>query len=146
MFYVRLIRNLPDSVRRVLIAYPEYPRYPFHRTFATLVGYGVSRKMARAGYDVATTSGDLRCRTIMIASGACNVPSVPALGKAVPPSALATDDPYRTADYPGFVSVVGCGRHDPEGRPWREALARELRYFERQESLPEIGSPPGEED
>ena len=67
-------------------------------------------------------------------------------GKAVPPSALATDDPYRTADYPGFVSVVGCGRHDPEGRPWREALARELRYFERQESLPEIGSPPGEED
>src|SRR5215510_9629278 len=39
-----------------------------------------------AGYDVATTNGDLRCRTIMIASGACNVPSVPALGKAVPPS------------------------------------------------------------
>ena len=28
-----------------------------------------------AGYDVATTNGDLRCRTIMIASGACNVPS-----------------------------------------------------------------------
>ena len=26
-----------------------------------------------AGYDVATTNGDLRCRTIMIASGACNV-------------------------------------------------------------------------
>ena len=25
-----------------------------------------------AGYDVATTNGDLRCRTIMIASGACN--------------------------------------------------------------------------
>jgi putative flavoprotein involved in K+ transport len=39
-----------------------------------------------AGYDVATTNGDLRCRTIMIASGACNAPSVPALGTAVPPS------------------------------------------------------------
>ena len=45
-----------------------------------------------AGYDVATTNGDLRCRTIMIASGACNVPSVPALEQS-----RAAIDPVRHA-------------------------------------------------
>jgi len=38
------------------------------------------------GYDVATTNGDVRCRTIIIASGACNTASVPALASAVPSS------------------------------------------------------------
>ena len=64
-----------------------------------------------AGYDVATTNGDLRCRTIMIASGACNVPSVPALGKAVPPSIRCfTPFSYRNPnDLPeGGVLVVGA--------------------------------------
>ena len=35
-----------------------------------------------AGYHVATSNGDLRCRTVVLASGACNVPSVPALRQA----------------------------------------------------------------
>ena len=64
-----------------------------------------------AGYDVATTNGDLRCRTIMIASGACNLPSVPALGKAVPPSIRCfTPFSYRNPnDLPeGGVLVVGA--------------------------------------
>ena len=64
-----------------------------------------------AGYDVATTNGNLRCRTIMIASGACNVPSVPALGKAVPPSIRCfTPFSYRNPnDLPeGGVLVVGA--------------------------------------
>src|SRR5262245_10210985 len=64
-----------------------------------------------AGYDVATTNGELRCRTIMIASGACNVPSVPALGKAVPPSIRCfTPFSYRNpGDLPeGGVLVVGA--------------------------------------
>ncbi len=30
-----------------------------------------------AGYHVATNQGDFRCRTVVLASGACNVPSVP---------------------------------------------------------------------
>jgi putative flavoprotein involved in K+ transport len=64
-----------------------------------------------AGYDVATTTGDLRCRTIVIASGACNVPIVPALGNAVPPSIRCfTPFSYRNpSDLPdGGVLVVGA--------------------------------------
>jgi hypothetical protein len=49
-------------------------------------------------------------------------------GEAVPPSADAADDPYRVPDYPGYVSVVPCGRHEPSGRPWRQALVQELRF------------------
>ena len=29
------------------------------------------------GYDVRTSTGDIRCRSVVIASGACNLPSVP---------------------------------------------------------------------
>ena len=64
-----------------------------------------------AGYHVETTSGGLRCRTIMIASGACNVPSVPALATAVPPSIRCfTPFSYRNpSDLPeGGVLVVGA--------------------------------------
>jgi putative flavoprotein involved in K+ transport len=38
------------------------------------------------GFHVATSDGDLRCRCVVIASGACNLPSVPALRDAVPAS------------------------------------------------------------
>ncbi len=38
------------------------------------------------GYHVATSDGDFRCRCVVIASGACNLPSVPALRDAVPAS------------------------------------------------------------
>src|SRR5688500_16851676 len=63
------------------------------------------------GYDVTTTDSHLRCRTIMIASGACNVPSIPALGTAVPPSIRCfTPFSYRNPnDLPeGGVLVVGA--------------------------------------
>lgn len=49
-------------------------------------------------------------------------------GEAVPPSADPADDPHRVRGYPGYVSVVPCGRHDPEGRPWQQALEQELRF------------------
>jgi putative flavoprotein involved in K+ transport len=64
-----------------------------------------------AGYDVATTNGDLRCRTLMIASGACNAPLVPAIGNAVPSSIrCVTPFSYRNpSDLPdGGVLVVGA--------------------------------------
>ncbi len=38
------------------------------------------------GYDVVTSRGELRCRSLVIASGACNVAVVPAVRAAVPPS------------------------------------------------------------
>ena len=56
-------------------------------------------KRTDAGYDVATTNGDLRCRTLILASGACNVPSVPALAQAVPRSIQCfTPFNYRNPD------------------------------------------------
>lgn len=63
------------------------------------------------GYAVATDSGEWRCRTLVIASGAYNIPTVPAAASAVPTGIEAlTADRYRSpgqlAD--GGVLVVGA--------------------------------------
>jgi putative flavoprotein involved in K+ transport len=63
------------------------------------------------GYQVATSNGDLRCRTVVLASGACNLASVPALRQAVPDSiasftALDYRNPAQLPD--GGVLVVGA--------------------------------------
>jgi putative flavoprotein involved in K+ transport len=63
------------------------------------------------GYLVRTTNGAFECRTIVLASGACNVPSVPPLRTAVPPSVRCTTPfEYRgPAQLPdGGVLVVGA--------------------------------------
>jgi putative flavoprotein involved in K+ transport len=62
------------------------------------------------GYVVATSDGEIRCRSVVIASGACNLPSVPALHSAVPPSIdqvtpLTYRNPGQLPD--GGVLVVG---------------------------------------
>jgi putative flavoprotein involved in K+ transport len=62
------------------------------------------------GFHVATTQGDLQCRTVVIASGACNVPSLPALRRAMPAGIEhVTPLDYRNpAQLPeGGVLVVG---------------------------------------
>jgi hypothetical protein len=61
-------------------------------------------------------------------------------GEPVPPVLRERDDPYRTAKYPGYSTFVPCGRHDPQGQPWRTALAGELTYLARTQSLPLLGS------
>ena len=63
------------------------------------------------GYHVATDSGDLRCRCLVLASGACNVANVPALQQAVPASIERfTPMDYRNPDQlpAGGVLVVGA--------------------------------------
>jgi putative flavoprotein involved in K+ transport len=63
------------------------------------------------GYHVATSTGDLRCRTVILASGACNLPSVPELHQAVPASVeCVTPFDYRNPDRlpEGGVLVVGA--------------------------------------
>jgi putative flavoprotein involved in K+ transport len=63
------------------------------------------------GYSVVTTRGELRCRSIVIASGACNAPSVPALHVAVPAQiACVTPFDYRNPQAlpEGGVLVVGA--------------------------------------
>jgi len=70
-----------------------------------------SVRRADDGYRVTTTSGELRCRTVVIASGACNRPSVPPFGAAVPASVEQLTpfdyrDPGKLPD--GGVLVVGA--------------------------------------
>jgi putative flavoprotein involved in K+ transport len=63
------------------------------------------------GYHVATTTGDLRCRSVVLASGACNVSNVPAIRQALPPSIdCVTPLDYRNpAQLPdGGVLIVGA--------------------------------------
>jgi len=63
------------------------------------------------GYRIATSAGDIQCRTVVIASGACNRPVVPALRHAMPASiAHITPFDYRNPGTlpDGGVLVVGA--------------------------------------
>jgi putative flavoprotein involved in K+ transport len=63
------------------------------------------------GYVVTTGDEELRSRAVVIASGACNLPTVPAFANAVPPdvSQLTPFDYHDPADLPdGGVLVVGA--------------------------------------
>lgn len=63
------------------------------------------------GYSVTTSGGEIACRTVVIASGACNQPSVPPFSDAVPASVgqltpFGYRDPAQLPD--GGVLVVGA--------------------------------------
>jgi putative flavoprotein involved in K+ transport len=64
-----------------------------------------------AGYLVRTDRGDWRCRTVVLASGACNIARVPTFGDRVPPSIMRISaqqyrNPSQLSD--GGVLVVGA--------------------------------------
>ena len=70
-----------------------------------------SVRQADSGYHLVTSDGELRCRTVVIASGACNLPAVPPFSAAVPASVrqltpLSYRDPAQLPD--GGVLVVGA--------------------------------------
>ena len=63
------------------------------------------------GYHITTNNGDFRCRCLVLASGACNVPTVPMFREAVPSSIeCLTPMDYRDPDQlsDGGVLVVGA--------------------------------------
>ncbi len=63
------------------------------------------------GYHVATSSGDVRCRSVVLASGACNVANVPSVRQAVPASieCVAALDYRNPEQLPaGGVLIVGA--------------------------------------
>jgi putative flavoprotein involved in K+ transport len=65
---------------------------------------------AGGAYEVATDQGAIRCRSLVIASGACNRPRVPAVAAALPSSVaqFTSFDYRRPSDLPdGGVLVVG---------------------------------------
>ncbi|MGH3495599.1 MAG: NAD(P)-binding domain-containing protein, partial [Sciscionella sp.] len=68
-------------------------------------------RRAADGYLVATSDGEIACRTVVIASGACNRPSVPALDAGVPAHVerLTPFDYREPGQLPdGGVLVVGA--------------------------------------
>jgi putative flavoprotein involved in K+ transport len=71
----------------------------------------VAVRRSDAGYLVRTDRGDWHCRTLVLASGACNIPCVPKLAEALPP-AMRTLTPmdYRNPDQlaHGGVLVLGA--------------------------------------
>jgi putative flavoprotein involved in K+ transport len=70
-----------------------------------------SVRQVDGGYHVMTEGGAIVCRTLVLASGACNRPSVPALRQAVPPSidSLTPFDYRHPGQLPdGGVLVVGA--------------------------------------
>ena len=70
-----------------------------------------SVRAADGGFHVATSDGDLQCRTLVLASGACNVASVPPFHAEVPPSIeRVTALEYRSPNQlpGGGVLIVGA--------------------------------------
>ena len=102
---------------------------------------GVTVTSVRAdgdGYRVTTSHGEIQCRTVVIASGACNLPAVPRLREAVPAAVeqLTPFDyrsPAKLAD--GGVLVVGgsatgvqlAAEIQRSGRPVTLALGEHVR-------------------
>lgn len=90
------------------------------------------------GYRVATDRGDWQCRSVVIATGACNIPRVPAVAEAVP-AGIATFTPmtYRNPDQlaDGGVLVVGASATGTQladeihrsGRPVTLAVGEHIR-------------------
>src|SRR5882724_6500428 len=71
----------------------------------------ISVRRVDDGYVVATDQGDWECRTVVLASGAFNVPKVPAMADGVPPAiTMLTPTVYRNPSQldDGGVLVVGA--------------------------------------
>ena len=90
----------------------------FVSRFAAMAGAPVrthtmvtSVRQSGEGYHVTTSNGDLRCRSLVLASGACNLPNVPPLQQAVPAFIERfTPLDYRNPDQlpEGGVLIVGA--------------------------------------
>jgi putative flavoprotein involved in K+ transport len=97
--------TMPEVIARIS-GYAEAISAPL-RTHSAVTS--VSR--VDGGYRVATESGELRCRTVVLASGAANTPRVPGLRSAVPPEILClTPFEYHNPEQlpRGGVLVVGA--------------------------------------
>jgi putative flavoprotein involved in K+ transport len=102
----------PDGYRTV----PEVIRFieDYARAISAPVETGTrvtSVRSTGARYSIRTDRGDWECRTVVLASGACSIPEVPACADLVPPSvACLTAQQYRNPDQlaDGGVLVVGA--------------------------------------
>ena len=98
-------RNMPET-----IAFIE--RYA-HVISAPVQAHTQVRSVrsGNGGYVVATNQGDWQCQTVVLATGACNIPNVPAVADALPETiATLTPAQYRNPGQieEGGVLVVGA--------------------------------------
>jgi putative flavoprotein involved in K+ transport len=131
--------NDPDGYRTVAEVVAFIDRYA--QVIAAPVRTGTTVTSVRAsdgGYLVETDRGDWRCRTVVLASGACNIPRVPVSAEAVPRSITTlTPMTYRNPDQlpEGGVLVVGASATGTQlaleihrsGRPVTLAVGEHIR-------------------
>jgi len=129
----------PDGYRTMPEIIDFLDRYA--RAIAVPVETGTtvtSVRRTETGYEVRTDRGDWRCRTMVLATGACNIAHVPAFAEAVPPAvatltAIAYRNPDQLAD--GGVLVVGASATGTQladeihrsGRPVTMAVGEHIR-------------------
>jgi putative flavoprotein involved in K+ transport len=93
---------------------------------------------AEGGYQVETDNGGWQCRAVVLATGACNIPSVPKVAEALPPGiATVTSMAYRNPDQlpDGGVLIVGASATGTQladeihrsGRPVTIAVGEHIR-------------------
>jgi putative flavoprotein involved in K+ transport len=131
--------NDPDGYRTVPEVVDFIDRYA--RLIAAPVQTGTAVTSVRRtddGYRVATDQGDWHCRSVVLATGACNVADVPAVAAAVPPTITTlTPIQYRNPGQlpQGSVLVVGASATGTQiaaelhrsGRPVTLAVGQHIR-------------------
>jgi putative flavoprotein involved in K+ transport len=98
-------RTMPETAG-YLERYAETISAPVHAHTAV-----TSVRPAAQGYSVSSSSGEWKCRAVVIATGACNIPSVPRVAAELPEGvASLTPMQYRNPAQlePGGVLVVGA--------------------------------------
>lgn len=104
--------NDPDGFMRMselidfIDEYAEFSKAPVQTHTAVK-----SVRLENEDYRVTSEGGEWQCNTVVIASGACNIPVVPAVAKDVPPAIkMITPHEYRGPDQlePGGVMIVGA--------------------------------------
>jgi len=125
-------RTMPETIR-FIERYAEVISAPV-QTHTTVT----SVRPVDDGYKVVTDRGTWRCRTIVIATGACNIPNVPAVAEAVPDHIRTiTPKEYKNSDQleQGGVLVVGASATGTQiadevqrsGRPVTLAVGEHIR-------------------
>jgi putative flavoprotein involved in K+ transport len=102
----------PDGFRTMPETIDFIARYA-HAISAPVRTHTAVTSVTRSGdcYEVQTPEGTWRCRAVVLATGACNLPHVPAVAEAVPRTIeTMTASRYRNPDQlpPGGVLVVGA--------------------------------------
>jgi len=125
-------RTMPETIA-FIDRYAEVISAPLqtHTTVTSVRG-------TDTGYRVATDRGDWQCRTVVLATGACNISRVPAVAEAVPAGiATLASKEYRNPDQlaDGGVLVVGASATGTQladeihrsGRPVTVAVGEHIR-------------------